>query len=153
VVLTETGDLVLAQPNPDAYTELGRFQAIPGYFGDTNKCWNSPAVADGRVYVRSTAFGACYDLSMPTPASPLKLEAFFWPQSNNLQLTLRTVDETPIDLNRLAHLELRASTDSALALPLWSTITNSMVLTNGQVQINDLQIISPQQFFIGNELR
>src|SRR5262249_743052 len=66
VVLSETGDLVLAEPNPDAYTELGRFQAIPNYYGDPNKCWNSPAIADGRVYIRSPSYGACYDLSLPT---------------------------------------------------------------------------------------
>jgi outer membrane protein assembly factor BamB len=65
LIITERGDLVLANPNPNAYTEMGRFLAIPGYNGDNNKCWTAPAVADGRVYVRSTAWGACFDLSVP----------------------------------------------------------------------------------------
>jgi hypothetical protein len=42
VALTEDGALVLMQPTPTAYIERGRFQAVNG------KCWNSPAVCDGR---------------------------------------------------------------------------------------------------------
>jgi hypothetical protein len=69
LILTEYGDLVLAEANPSAYTEVARFQAIPDYSA-YNRCWNSPAVADGRVYVRSTSYGAVFDLSVnDTPPS------------------------------------------------------------------------------------
>src|SRR5205814_336152 len=86
LVLTERGELVLVIPNPNSYTEVGRFLAIPGYFGDTNKCWNSPAVADGRVYVRSTSFGACFDFSIPN----LKFDTPRRLTANRVQLTVRT---------------------------------------------------------------
>src|SRR5204863_3915285 len=65
VSLTERGDLVLVKPATNAYTELARFTAIPNYSDPTNKCWNAPAVSDGHVYVRSTAFVANFDLSVP----------------------------------------------------------------------------------------
>src|SRR6185503_17939548 len=63
VPVTEFGQLVLVKPMTNAYTELARFTAIPGYHDFTNKCWNAPAVSDGRLFVRSTAFVACFDLS------------------------------------------------------------------------------------------
>jgi outer membrane protein assembly factor BamB len=55
LVITERGDLVLARPNTNAYTEVTRFLAMPYFHTDTNKCWNAPAVSDGKVYVRSTS--------------------------------------------------------------------------------------------------
>jgi outer membrane protein assembly factor BamB len=55
LALTDYGQLVLIQPAPDKYTEITRFQAVTG------KCWSTPCVSDGRIYVRSTTEGACYD--------------------------------------------------------------------------------------------
>ncbi|PYI82748.1 MAG: alcohol dehydrogenase, partial [Verrucomicrobia bacterium] len=43
LVITERGDLVLAEPNTNAYTEVTRFLAMPDFHTDTNKCWNAPA--------------------------------------------------------------------------------------------------------------
>jgi len=130
VVLTEIGDLVLVKPDPNVYTELGRFQAIPDYFGDTNKCWNSPAITDGRVYVRSTSFLACYDLSMPN----LKLDPPQLASANKFHLTARTANGSPIDSNRFAGIEFRTSTNPALPLAQWIRLTNGLVLTNGAVR-------------------
>jgi len=56
VVLSDKGELVLAQADPKEYRELGRFQAISG------KCWSTPSLADGRLYVRSTKEAACFAL-------------------------------------------------------------------------------------------
>ena len=57
LVLSDDGRLVLAEANPAAYVELAQTQAIAG------KCWSMPAFSDGRVFVRSTQQGACFDLS------------------------------------------------------------------------------------------
>jgi outer membrane protein assembly factor BamB len=57
VALSDTGEAVLVDPSPTAYKELARFKAIDG------KCWSSPALSDGKLYVRSTKEGACFDLS------------------------------------------------------------------------------------------
>lgn len=65
VSLTERGQLVLAKPDTNSYVELGRFQALLNYHPDTNKCWNGPAVSDGKIFARSSAFVAAFDLSVP----------------------------------------------------------------------------------------
>jgi outer membrane protein assembly factor BamB len=149
LAITEIGELVLAQPNTNAYTELGRFLAIPNYFGDTNKCWNSPAVADGRVYVRSTSFGACYDLS--TPPS-LKLDPPRRTPANKFQLTVRTIDGTPIDSDRLTAMEVHAGTNLAQSPSAWPKITNSLILSNGVANVTNIDgSLSPTRFFIISE--
>lgn len=148
VVITETGDLVLVKPDPTAYTELGRFQAIPNYFGDTNKCWNSPAVADGRVYVRSTSFLACYDLSVPG----LKLDPPNLVSPNKFALTARTANGSPIDSNRFAGIEFRASTNPTLPLAQWTKLTNGLLLTNGSVRATNVDGTGfTKRYFIASE--
>ena len=42
---------------PEAYKEICRFKALAG------KCWSTPALCNGRLYVRSTKEGACFDLT------------------------------------------------------------------------------------------
>jgi hypothetical protein len=55
VALTDNGRVVVAEANPAGYKEIGQFKAIEG------KCWSSPAWCDGRLYVRSTKEGACFE--------------------------------------------------------------------------------------------
>jgi outer membrane protein assembly factor BamB len=148
VVITELGDLVLVKPDPDAYTELGRFRAIPNYNGDTNKCWNSPAFADGRVYIRSTSFLACYDLSMPN----LKLDPPQIASANKFQLTARAANGSAINSNRFVGIEFRASTNPALPLAQWTKLTNNLVLTNGAVRATNVDGTGfTSRFFIVSE--
>src|SRR5215471_3699232 len=144
VVITEMGDLVLAKPDTNAYVELGRFQAIPDYQQDFNKCWNGPAVADGRVYVRSTSYGACFNLSIPN----LKLDPPKPAPANKFQLTIRAADGSAIDSNRMATLELRGSTNAALPLDAWPKLTNSLVLTTGSIVVTNIDSASfSRRFF------
>ena len=56
LALSDAGDLVLINPTPEKYSELGRFRAVEG------KCWSTPTIANGRVYVRSSKEGACYEV-------------------------------------------------------------------------------------------
>jgi len=57
VALTDGGELVLINPSPDGYHELARFQAVTG------KCWSTPSISNGRIYVRSTKEGGAFDAS------------------------------------------------------------------------------------------
>jgi hypothetical protein len=148
VSITEFGDLVLIKPNTNAYTELARFKAIPGYHDFTNKCWNSPAVSDGRVFVRSTAFVAAFDLSIPD----LKMDAPRFNNPNAFSLSIRTVNGTPVASNRLAGLEVRAATTPALTVTQWNKLTNSLTLTNGVVRVENVSVgTQTQRFFIVSE--
>jgi outer membrane protein assembly factor BamB len=57
LALADDGQLVLIEPSPLAYKEIGRFKAVAG------KCWSSPALSDGLLYLHSTKESACLDLS------------------------------------------------------------------------------------------
>jgi outer membrane protein assembly factor BamB len=58
VVLSDAGDVVLVDANPDGYNENGRINAVSG------KCWSTPAYSDNRIYVRSTEEAACLDVQL-----------------------------------------------------------------------------------------
>jgi outer membrane protein assembly factor BamB len=147
VALTERGQLVLIKPDPDAYTEVARCLAIPNYHGDTNKCWNGPAVCDGRLFVRSTYGVACFDFSLQA----LKLDPPRLVGPDHLQLTFRTVNGAPLDSNRLAGLEVRASSNLAAAVSEWPRLTNDLVLSNGVAVMNSLNATSPERYFLVSE--
>jgi outer membrane protein assembly factor BamB len=247
MALTETGQLVLAQVNTNTYVEVGRFQALPT---SNVKCWNVPAIADGKVYVRSTSYGAAYDLSLPNsspaiavgPASlnlgslqagtcasgtfyvtnlgggtltgsvsgaampfslvsggSYNLSSNAWqavvvqysptvPGSDNLtltfaggsgatrpvtgsaypkalltldppwpapgnqcELTIRTADGTQMDFNRLAGMEVRASTNLALSASAWPQLTNNLLLTNGVARVLNVDRGPSRRYFIVRE--
>lgn len=56
LVLTESGEVVLVEPDPDNHREHARFSALKG------KTWNTPAVAGGYLLVRNDRAAACYQL-------------------------------------------------------------------------------------------
>lgn len=57
VVLGDAGQVALVEAAPGAYNEKARFQAVTG------KCWSSPALADGKLFIRGTKEGAAFDVS------------------------------------------------------------------------------------------
>lgn len=57
LALADDGQLVVVEALPAAYKEIARFKAVTG------KCWSTPALSDGRIYIRSTKEGACLDVS------------------------------------------------------------------------------------------
>jgi outer membrane protein assembly factor BamB len=69
VAITEKGALVLIKPNPNAYTELSRFQAFTFTASTPGKCWNCPSFSDGHLYVRSTREVMNVDVS-PLASAP-----------------------------------------------------------------------------------
>jgi len=58
VVLTEEGELVLVEANPERQVELGKTPAIEG------KTWNNPALVRGKALVRNHLEMACYELPL-----------------------------------------------------------------------------------------
>lgn len=58
VIITLTGELVIASAEPDAYRELARAQVLGG------TCWTAPVLSTGRIYVRNAKGDlACLDVS------------------------------------------------------------------------------------------
>jgi len=134
LTLTEHGQLVLSQPNPTAYTELARFQAFEFTGASPGKCWNSPAVADGRIYARSTRGGLCVDVSLPT----LKMLGPQWTASNRFQLLVGTADGSAVEANRVAKMEVRYTTNLAVGLANWTKLESPLVLTSGLVRVDNV---------------
>lgn len=56
LALSDDGHLVLVDPDPSSYKEVVRTKVVDG------KCWSTPTLANGHVFVRSTKEAACYRL-------------------------------------------------------------------------------------------
>lgn len=56
IILGERGQLVLAEATPQAYRELSRAQVLGG------KCWTSPTLAHGKLYLRNQTEIMCIDM-------------------------------------------------------------------------------------------
>lgn len=148
LITTERGELVLAETNANAYTQIARFLAIPAYHDFYNKIWNCHAVADGRVYVRSTAYLACFDFSVPS----LKLEPPQPVSADELSLTIRTANGAPLTSNRIANIALWAESDPAQPFFQWDKLTNEITLSNGVGHVRGIDSRGqPQRFFIASE--
>ena len=60
VIQSETGKLVLVEATPEGHHELGSIPALEG------RTWNTPALADGKAYLRNSEEMACYELAGAT---------------------------------------------------------------------------------------
>lgn len=47
IVLSERGELLVANPSPEGFKPLARAQVVGG------KCWSAPTLANGKIYVRT----------------------------------------------------------------------------------------------------
>ena len=57
LALSDAGELVVAEATPAGYKEVSRAKTVEG------KCWSTPVVSNGRIYVRSTKEAVCLDVS------------------------------------------------------------------------------------------
>ena len=146
LVLTEDGQLVLVQPDPSAYRELARYRAFQFSYSSPGKCWISPAFSNGRIYAHSTGGGVCLDVSVPPPLTLLTPQFL---NSTQLELTLRTADGTPIDVNRLPKIEVRATNTLGASVSTWPKLTNPLVLMpDGSARLtNTISANQPRQFY------
>jgi outer membrane protein assembly factor BamB len=49
IVQTDKGELVVAKATPESFDEISRAQVLSG------RCWMTPVLAKGRLYVRNSA--------------------------------------------------------------------------------------------------
>jgi len=146
MVLAEKGHLVLVSAEPTGYEELSRWTAFPYYDPDANKCWNVPAICDGRVYARSTAQAVCLDIAI----LPLRI---FSPSfaGNTLRLRVGTADGSALDANRMAALQLRSGSDLSAPPSTWDVLADALSLTNGVAEASLPVGGSAQRFYIVTE--
>ena len=60
ILFNDTGELILARPNPERYEELARVQLLGGEI-----VWTVPMLHRGRLYVRNHSRAACVFLGKP----------------------------------------------------------------------------------------
>ena len=48
-MLSEKGDLIVADVSPEAYRERSRVKVLDG-----GVCWTTPVLSDGRIYCRNS---------------------------------------------------------------------------------------------------
>ena len=149
LVLTDTGQLVLAQASPNAYVELARYQALQFTTAAPGKCWNNPTFSNGRIYARGTRGSICLDVSVST-RPPLKLLPPQFLSSTQMQLTVATVDGSPLESARLPGIEVHSTDSPAVPAATWPALTNPLVLsTNGLARLtNTIPAGQQSQVFI-----
>lgn len=69
LVMAESGEVILLEPDSGQSRELGRFSALDG------KTWNPPALAGELLLVRNDKEAACYRLPVAKQANGVKLAA------------------------------------------------------------------------------
>src|SRR5262249_28355455 len=58
IVLSDKGELMVADASPDGFKPISRAQVLSG------KCWSTPVLANGKIYCRNAAGDAvCVDVS------------------------------------------------------------------------------------------
>jgi hypothetical protein len=141
---TSTGELVLVAPNPSAYTELARFRALSG-----SKCWNTPAISNGRIYVRSTREGVCLEVAPTRPR--LTLQYALTPD-RAFRLSISNEDGSPLASNRVANIAVSATTNLSIPPGQWARLSNALVLTNGHLEMDDPESRTrPRRFYRAEE--
>jgi outer membrane protein assembly factor BamB len=151
LVLTEDGQLVLAQPNPNAYAEVARYQAFHFDANHRGKCWISPAYSSGRIYAHSTTAAISVDVSVTVAARPrLKLLPPQVLNDSQVRIVVTTEDGTPLTSDRLSKVAVRVAKNFKAPLSYWPRLKNALALdgngtaslTNGVTRASELYYVA-----------
>ncbi|MBN9690790.1 MAG: PQQ-binding-like beta-propeller repeat protein [Verrucomicrobia bacterium] len=140
LILTERGRLVLAEPNPEQYTEIAYYQALSG------KSWNHPAFSNGRIYARSSTEIVALDVSAaPPPLPPLSLKAQLPPSVGILRVEVEASNGTTLDSNAADRVQLWGT--PGLGNQPWNLLEVSFIPSGGKLQA-DIPVsgTNPTQF-------
>ena len=143
IVLTEGGELVLVQPNPDAYTEIARKKILNLW------SWNHVALSNGRIYARNSSLNseivALEVSSGVAPLPPLALTAAHGNQTGTIQISIRAMDGTALDTSHSLRMELVTATE--ITASQWLVWDQSLTANNGSL-IAEFPKTNQQALFI-----
>lgn len=129
LVLTEPGELVLLEPNPAAYTEIARYQALGG------TSWNHPAFANGRIYARSNVEIVALDVAAAVaPLPALKLGVELLPDLGRLRLRVTALNGTTLAASLAGRVQLQFAAPPAAGVPAWQNATASFGAAAGALE-------------------
>jgi outer membrane protein assembly factor BamB len=131
VVLTEAGELVLVETNPEAYTETARFQILSPY------CWNRPVLSNGRIYARNSSASSeilALDVSLPAEALPPLSITASTVDGIAVELSVQSTTGVPLDAAQANTLELIYSNDIQSSLTNWLKLDAPLTASNQVLQ-------------------
>lgn len=129
LILTETGELVLLEPNPAAYTEIARYQALAG------TAWNHPAFANGRIYARSNTQIVALDVAAAVaPLPALRLSAELLPDLGRWKLRVTADNQAPLTAAEAARVELQLAVPPGTAAPAWQGAATAFTAQAGGLE-------------------
>jgi outer membrane protein assembly factor BamB len=118
LVLSEGGELVLVEPNPERYTERGRVRLLDSY------CWNHPILMNGRLYTRNSSLDpsiVAVDLRPTTVSLPsLVLGAEWSGQTETVRLTVWAQNGATLTTEQLAQWEIQSTAELPTSSSAWS---------------------------------
>ena len=145
IVLTEGGELVLVEPNPEAYTEIAKFKILSLY------CWNRPVLANGRLYARNSSVNSeivALDVSMPMGVAvpPLSITATRV-DSDRVNLSVQSTTGEALGSEHAKRIELIYSSDVRAASASWLKLEEPFTLTGQTLQVR-VPLLQDQARFV-----
>lgn len=129
LVLTEPGELVLLEPNPAAYTEIARYQALTG------TSWNHPAFANGRIYARSDTQIVALDVAAAVaPLPALRLSAELLPDLGRWKLRVTAENQSPLTAAEAARVQLQLAASPGADAPAWQISATAFTAQGGGLE-------------------
>lgn len=127
IVLTEAGELVLVEPNPQAYTETAKFKILNLY------CWNRPVLSNGRIYARNSSVNSeilAMDVAVASVAVPPLSIAASTIDGATVDLLIRSTTGEPLNADHANRVELIYSSDVHTALANWIKLEGPLTATD-----------------------
>lgn len=144
IVLTEDGELVLVDPNPSAYSQLGKLKVL------TRLCWNHVALANGRIYARNSAANSeiiAVDVAPPLPPLPaLAVTAGRLTDGTGLQLEVRAAEGGNLEADHGQQLEIISSPDVTAPSGEWTLEAYPWIPRDGGLVVEIPLLDQPAQF-------
>lgn len=142
LVLRESGELVLIEPNPTNYTEIARYQALSG------TSWNHPAFSNGRIYARSNNQIVALDVAAaPLPLPILKMNVDLLPSKTHLRIQVVAQNGLPLDPEAVGRIELSSTTGLA-GTNQWTPLDSIFTSNDGKLQSEVPLVLSATNRFI-----
>ena len=150
IVLTEAGELVLVQPNPQAYTETARFKILSLY------CWNRPVLANGRIYARNSSASSeivALDVSVPSVALPPLSVGAAKAAADRLNIVVQSTTSVPLNPEHANRIEVIYSSDVRAADSSWFPLDAALTPINQSLQVQVPLLPDQARFFRVREKR